>query len=83
MDPETATTVEHLTLGDEETRSGVDPLRPEDDSLAAVEKAHVQRILTRTGGNKQETARVLGISRPRLYRMIEKYGLTSPGDRHA
>ena len=76
-----ALSVEHLTLGDEGSRSGgADPLKPEDDSLSAVEKAHVQRILTRTGGNKQETARILGISRPRLYRMIEKYQLTQPGD---
>lgn len=76
-----ALSIEHLTLGDDASRSGNDPLKPEDDSLSAVEKAHVQRILTRTGGNKQETARILGISRPRLYRMIEKYHLATPGDR--
>ena len=66
---------EHISVGDSTGRHGNDPFTPENDSLNAVEKAHVQRILTRTGGNKQETARILGISRPRLYRMIEKYHL--------
>jgi len=70
-----AISADHITIGDAAGRHGVDPLLPENDSLSAVEKAHVQRILTRTGGNKQETARILGISRPRLYRMIEKYDL--------
>ena len=68
---------EHINVGDATGRAGSDPFAPENDSLNAVEKAHVQRILTRTGGNKQETARILGISRPRLYRMIEKYRLTT------
>ena len=66
---------EHISVGDAGGRHTNDPFVPENDSLNAIEKAHVQRILTRTGGNKQETARVLGISRPRLYRMIEKYHL--------
>ena len=69
-----AVSVEHLPIGAAAGTRG-DPLAPENDSLAALEKAHVRRILTRTGGNKQETARILGISRPRLYRMIEKYRL--------
>jgi two-component system response regulator AtoC len=68
---------EHIDVGDGGGRAASDPFSPENDSLNAVEKAHVQRILSRTGGNKQETARVLGISRPRLYRMIEKYHLSS------
>jgi len=66
---------EHISVGDSGGRHTSDPFVPENDSLNAIEKAHVQRILTRTGGNKQETARILGISRPRLYRMIEKYHL--------
>jgi two-component system response regulator AtoC len=51
---------------------------PEDSTLEAVEAAHVQRILDRTGGNKREAARVLGISRPRLDRLIEKHELSVP-----
>lgn len=44
-------------------------------TLEAVEAAHVQRTLVRAAGNKSATARTLGISRPRLDRMIEKHGL--------
>jgi transcriptional regulator with PAS, ATPase and Fis domain len=40
-----------------------------------VEKEHVARVLAATGGHKTRTAEVLEISRPRLARMIEKYGL--------
>jgi DNA-binding NtrC family response regulator len=49
---------------------------PQDDTLDGVEAAHVQRILDRAGGNKRQAARVLGISRPRLDRIIEKHHLT-------
>jgi DNA-binding NtrC family response regulator len=48
----------------------------QDDTLVAVEAAHVQRVLDRTGGNKRQTARILQISRPRLDRLIEKHGLS-------
>ena len=48
---------------------------PEDSTLEAVEAAHVQSILDRTSGNKREAARLLGISRPRLDRIIEKHNL--------
>jgi DNA-binding NtrC family response regulator len=51
---------------------------PEDSTLEAVEAAHVQSILDRTGGNKREAARLLGISRPRLDRLIEKHELSIP-----
>jgi DNA-binding NtrC family response regulator len=49
---------------------------PEDSTLEAVEAAHVKRILDRTGGNKREAARLLGISRPRLDRIMEKHDLS-------
>jgi DNA-binding NtrC family response regulator len=67
----------HLAIG------GAGPLEtpgggaePQDDRLAAVEAAHVQRILDRTGGVKRQAAQILGISRTRLDRLIETYGLT-------
>jgi DNA-binding NtrC family response regulator len=47
-----------------------------ESTLDAVEAAHVQRTLARAAGNKSATARTLGISRPRLDRMIEKHGLS-------
>ncbi|HEX2190926.1 MAG TPA: sigma-54 dependent transcriptional regulator [Longimicrobiaceae bacterium] len=47
--------------------------RPEGVTLEAVERSHVERILQRTGGNKRRAARMLGISRPRLDRLLAKY----------
>jgi len=43
-------------------------------SLDAVERSHVERVLRQTGGNKRQAARILGISRPRLDRIISKMG---------
>jgi DNA-binding NtrC family response regulator len=48
------------------------------DSLAAVERQHVQRVLTMTKGNKSEAARILKVSRPTLNRMIKEYDLVVP-----
>ncbi len=41
-----------------------------DDTVDAVVRAHVLRVLQRTGGNKRQAARILGISRPRLDRIL-------------
>jgi DNA-binding NtrC family response regulator len=49
-------------------------------ALAEVEKEHVRRVLDGVDGNKTRAARVLGISKPRLYRMLEKYGIGGPPD---
>jgi DNA-binding NtrC family response regulator len=43
--------------------------------LSEVERRHVQAILQQEKGNKVHAARVLGISRRSLYRLIEKYHL--------
>jgi DNA-binding NtrC family response regulator len=43
--------------------------------LNEVEKEHVRRTLEVTGGHKARAAEILGVSRPRLNRLIEKYGL--------
>ncbi len=43
--------------------------------LSEVERRHVQAVLQEEKGNKVHTARVLGISRRALYRLIEKYHL--------
>jgi DNA-binding NtrC family response regulator len=43
--------------------------------LAEVERRHVQAVLQEEKGNKVHAARVLGISRRSLYRLIEKYHL--------
>ena len=69
-----------LSSGDE---IGIDDLAihpvsgPENETkkLAEVEKEHILRTLTLSGGNKTQTARTLGISLRNLYRKIERYGL--------
>ncbi len=44
-------------------------------SLETVEREHVMRVLTACGGNREETSRVLGISRRTLSRMIQRWNL--------
>jgi DNA-binding NtrC family response regulator len=44
-------------------------------SLDELEREHVARVLEATDGHKSRTAEILGVSRPRLDRMIERYGL--------
>jgi two-component system response regulator AtoC len=45
------------------------------DSLARVERDHIQRALTRAGGNKKIAAQMLGLSRRALYRRLERLDL--------
>lgn len=56
--------------------------RPEpidlDDYLSRVETALVERALELASGNKAEAARLLGVSRPRLYRKLEQMGVVEP-----
>jgi DNA-binding NtrC family response regulator len=62
---------QHLGLGDgpqDRTSSGV--LR----NLQEVEIEHVRHVLTAADGNKTRAAEILGISKPRLYRLLEKHG---------
>ena len=75
-----AISIDDVTLGSEATAAPQPPPAPHptDDSLAAVESAHVQRVLDRMKGNKRRSAQALGVSRPRLDRIIKKYGLTIP-----
>ncbi len=61
---------EHIEVG-----AAVDAGPPRLISLEEMEREHVARVLEATGGHKSRTAEILGISRPRLDRMIERYGL--------
>jgi transcriptional regulator with PAS, ATPase and Fis domain len=45
--------------------------------LKTIVRSHVWDVLTRAGGNKVRAAKVLGVSRRTLYRLIAKYGLSS------
>ncbi|HEY7423011.1 MAG TPA: sigma-54 dependent transcriptional regulator [Gemmataceae bacterium] len=56
--------------------SGGSPGSPGDPRhLSEVERRHVQGILQEEKGNKVHAARILGISRRSLYRLIEKHHL--------
>jgi two-component system response regulator AtoC len=52
-----------------------EPAAPSIAPLSEVEKEHVRRALEATGGHKARAAALLGVSRPRLNRLLEKYGL--------
>jgi DNA-binding NtrC family response regulator len=61
---------EHIQLGP--------PLGDTDaplSTLDALEREHVARVLASTHGHKARAAQILGISRPRLDRVLRKYGL--------
>lgn len=63
---------EHLGIGAEEAAtSNAFP------TLAELEREHVLRALALTGGNRTRAAEVLGVSKPKLYRLLEKHGLGS------
>ncbi len=51
---------------------------PADDSIASVEKAHIEAILLRSGWNITRSAETLSIDRVTLYNKIAKYGLVKP-----
>jgi hypothetical protein len=42
--------------------------------LAEVEKRHILRVLSSTGGNKTRAARILGIDTKTLYNKLKSYG---------
>ena len=59
--------------------AGVAPSRSamvhDSDSLASVEREHIQRALAKAGGNKKAAAQMLGLSRRALYRRLERLDL--------
>jgi DNA-binding NtrC family response regulator len=48
------------------------------DSIAAIERAHIEMILHRSGWNISRSADILDIDRVTLYNKISKYGLKRP-----
>ncbi|MDX1961588.1 MAG: sigma-54 dependent transcriptional regulator [Pirellulales bacterium] len=51
------------------------PTQPPGDDLASIQRSHVLEVLIREKGNKARAARVLGINRRSLYRLLDKYDL--------
>jgi DNA-binding NtrC family response regulator len=49
-------------------------------SLEEVERRHVSAVLTNTGWNVSQSARILGIDRVTLYNKIKKWGLRRDGE---
>ena len=48
-------------------------------SLAGVERALIDANLNLTHGNREETAKILGMGERTLYRKLKEYGLSRPG----
>ncbi len=46
-----------------------------DLSLKELEKRHIEKVLKKTGGNKVQSGKILGLSRSTLYRKLEQFGL--------
>lgn len=70
----------HETPRTEEERqsdhsSGADHPSPTYRSLQEVEREHVLRVLDATGWHKGKSCEILGVSRPRLRRLIAQYQL--------
>ena len=62
------------TTGAPAAPAAVDSLH-DGDSLASVEREHIQRALAKAGGNKKAAAQMLGLSRRALYRRLERLDL--------
>jgi transcriptional regulator with GAF, ATPase, and Fis domain len=63
---------DHISIGSPAARSSdASPIV----SLGDMERVHVARVLEATGGHKSRAAEILGVSRARLNRLLEKYGL--------
>ncbi len=51
-----------------------------DDFLAEIERELIQRAIAQAKGNKAKAARMLGLSRPRLYRRLIQLGMERAGE---
>jgi len=60
---------EHLSASEDNPRSSDEELLP----MAEVHKRHAVRVLAAVHGNKAEAARILGLHRATLYRLIEEF----------
>jgi DNA-binding NtrC family response regulator len=49
-----------------------------EEFLGRVEKELIARAMRRAKGNKSKAAKLLGLTRPRLYRRLVQLGLEEP-----
>ena len=61
-----------------ESEEDVDIRRVDTQSLQDIEKAHIARVLESTNWHRGRTCEILGVSRPRLRRLMSQYGLEAP-----
>ncbi|MCA8984424.1 MAG: sigma-54-dependent Fis family transcriptional regulator [Planctomycetaceae bacterium] len=52
------------------------PAEMDVDALGALTRQHIEQVLRKHGGNKTTAARMLGVSRRTLYRLLEKYAIS-------
>lgn len=50
-------------------------VEPSEQSLAVLEKEHIERVLREMDGNVSRSAKVLGIDRATLYNKLKRYGI--------
>ena len=50
---------------------------PNGSTMAEAEKRLIESTLRSTGGNKAQTARILGLGRKTLYRKMKEYGIVT------
>ena len=50
-------------------------------TLEAIEREYLGRLLAKYGGNRRQVAEALGVSERTAYRMLERHGYRSPGER--
>jgi DNA-binding NtrC family response regulator len=67
---------EHLGL--EPHRDASAPAAPRLTTLEQVEREHLEQVWAATDHHKMRAAKILGVSRPRLDRLLGKYGLDAP-----
>ncbi|PKN23838.1 MAG: sigma-54-dependent Fis family transcriptional regulator, partial [Deltaproteobacteria bacterium HGW-Deltaproteobacteria-22] len=53
---------------------------PYKEAEEAFRRHYILRALERTAGNKSEAARLMGVNRPYLHRLIKELGLAEGGD---
>lgn len=68
---------EHMASADDGAGAAL-PGDPATQSLEQMERYHVEQVLERTQWHRGKACEILGISRPKLQRMISNYGLIEP-----